>query len=324
MILVKQAKTFFELQKGFKKIPFSQSEGWYLYLFSLGKSIIFLSDGKETPNILCWGVERKVPLTKLKLITIQGECYRNDISERSLKEFYKNIDSLEYCGVEIFSDSYYNISFEIGLKLAGYKRLLGSFSSNLSIEVNLENELKFDRNWSGNIKKGKKSNLVCLEVLEFDDKVLDQIFGIFDDMSKSKNLAFHNRKGLTALIKSLDMRVFMLFDEDGCPLTVSVIHANFPFSTYVYAASSSTLKMRHGSHYLVYYVLNTLVNEGFKLYDFCKIPVSESKRNGIYMFKKGVRGTKIQYNGQWSKYNNIFIELLMFFYRLFVERKPRY
>lgn len=324
MITLKDPDYFFKLQKSFKKIPYSQSRGWYSYVNQLKTTTVFFVNSEQDLKIACWGVEHKIPMTGKKILVIPGECYKSNLGEQEIKDFYEKLFVLDYQGVEINSGSYYNINFEIGLKLAGYHRPLGSFSSNLSIEVDFEYGPNFDNNWKGNIRKGFKNQLNVVEIKEFDKVVFLQIFGVFEDMSRLKGLNHHNKDALNALLLSDDMRTFIVYDKKNIPLSVNVIHTNKPYATFVFAANSSKSKIRNGSHFIVDHVMKELKKEKFDFFDLLRIPVSNGPKNGIYIFKKGTRGNKIQYNGEWASYKNLFLEVLMFCYRVFYQKKNRY
>lgn len=324
MIVIKELDHFFKLQSSFKKIPHSQSKGWNSYLHQLNKNIIYFVDSVHDTKIACWGVEHKLPIIRKKILRISGECYRSNIVEKEILTFYDEIMDLEYDGIEIVSDSYYNINFEIGIKLAGYKRPMGTFSSNLSIEIDLEKKTNFDNNWKGNIRKGIKNQLYVTEIKDFNKSNLHEIFRMFDELSNSRSLNRHNRCALEALLLSRDFRTFMVYDKNKIPLAVNVIHINEPYASFVYAANSLELREKYGSHFIVNYVIKILKDEKFKFFDLCRIPVSKGNKKGIYLFKKGTRGNKILYNGEWCYYKNFFVEGMMFAYKVLIQKKERY
>lgn len=323
MIVISDSEYYFKLQNRFEKIPYTQSRGWYSYVSQLGKKIVFFVDSEQNTNIACWGVENKIPMTKKKILKIFSECYQPNISEQEIKNFYNKLIHLGYQGIEIESNSYYDIKFEIGLKLAGYKRPLGIFSSNLSIEVDLERKFNFDNNWKGNIRKGFKNQLYATEIKKFDEAIFTQIFQIFDEMANFLGLNYHNKNALKAFILSNDMRTFVVYDSENIPLAVNIIHVNKPYANFVYAANALEIRKRYGSHFLVNYVMKKLKDEKFNFFDLCRIPVSKGPKNGIYLFKKGTRGNKIQYIGEWCYYKSPFIEGLSFVHKILFQKKKR-
>ncbi|MDN3641644.1 hypothetical protein QWY87_02955 [Lutimonas halocynthiae] len=324
MILIHDSNEFFKIQQTFTKIPYQQSHGWYNYVLQLNKEILFFVDSLENTQIAFWGVLNKVPIIRGKIFTIQGECFDSCISEKKIESCYSHLKNLGYLGVEIFSDNKYNIIFEIGLKLAGFRRPLGSFNSNLSIEIDLNKKIQYDNNWKGNIRKGFKNELNAFEITDFSTNNLSQIIMLIAKMADSKKLKHHNTKSLESLVLSNDYRTFMAISPEFGPISVVIIHTNKPYSTFVIAANSPEAKTRFGSHFLVDYVVNCLKSENFEFFDLCRIPVSNSEKNGIYNFKKGTRGKKIQYNGEFSYFNLIIIELLIMAYRILVNKKSRY
>lgn len=274
MEFIESKDQFFALQaQNFDKIPYAQARSWYAYVEKLKKKIVFLIDSSENTRIMCWAVENKIPILGKKTLQIHSECYNENIKESEIKIFYESILQLGYAGVEIISDSYYNINFEIGLKLAGYQRPLASFSSNLSIEIDLQTGIKYDNNWKGNIRKGEKSGLITNEICDFDENSLTELIKIFDEMSNENGLPKHDEIALRAILLSDDVRVFSVYNDVESLLAVNVIQVNKPYATFIYAANSSKLKMNYGSHFLVDFVIRKLKSENFKLFDLCRIPV---------------------------------------------------
>ena len=138
MIQIQIAEDFFRLQGKLENIPFTQSESWYKKSIVQNKEIVFFVNDLVDVKIACWGVLNKVPILKYKLLLINGEAYNNRVTELEVKGFYSDFKFSEFYGVEIDSNNIYNIEYEVGIRRAGFKRPMLSFSCPLTIENDLK------------------------------------------------------------------------------------------------------------------------------------------------------------------------------------------
>jgi len=325
MIVIKNADQFFELQKQFQKIPYTQSLGWYNYTLSKNKDVIFFVDSDKECKIACWGIEYHVPFTKKKMLRIEGECYDQHIDEQRIADFYTKISSLHHEAVEIDSNTSYDIRLEIGLRLAGFKRPLGLFSCPLTIEIDLTKDFQYNRNWKENIRKAIKNELYFQEVSEVNQKTTVLISEMYLEMADLKGMhSSLDSQSIEALLNSDDIRTFIVYDRENNPLAVNIVHVNYPFSSLIYAINSLKAREFGGSQFLISSVFSLLNSENFKLLDFCRIPPSNHGTNGIYRFKSGCAGAKIQYNGEWASYKNPYMEGLIYLYKKIIRKNQRY
>lgn len=325
MIQIKDAKHFFDIQKQIKKIPFTQSEGWYKSESLKNNNILFFVDNEKDVNIAVWGREQSIPLSKKKLLLINGEAISENISEKSIIDFYSELTALNFEGIEINSDNKYNVDFEIGLRRAGFVRPYGSFSCPLTINFHLQEDFKFNRNWKRNVKKAIHSELKFEEIKTFTEETTKSIITMFKEMADLKNLGYQlEEKSLTGLLNSSDMRLFMVYDKQHSPVAARIIHDNKPYSSDVYAANSLTARDNGATYFIMQSIFEKLKEENYTEFDFGRIPPSNHATDSVYVFKNASRGDKIQYNGEWCYYKSKRLELLLFLYKSFKLKKQRY
>jgi hypothetical protein len=95
MIQIESSNDFFQIQKQFSFIPFTQSEGWYSFQKSKGEHIVFFVDNSKETKIACWGRDRKIPFIGKKLYGLGGECF-NQMNEKAFKAFFSGLVNFSY------------------------------------------------------------------------------------------------------------------------------------------------------------------------------------------------------------------------------------
>lgn len=321
---IKEPEAFFQLQAKFKKFPFTQSLGWYNYIKSQGGEVVFYTDNENDPNILIWGTCHKIPFYKKKILKIEGETYKPELTEKVFRSFYSKIISNHQI-VEINSNNPYNIEFEIGVRRAGFKRPLGLFACPLTIEIDLEQAFTFDNNWKRNVRKANKHALRCTEIENVSEQEIKEIVRMFDELAELKNLGYRLEKySLETLLKSRDIRTFLVYDSEDLPVAARIIHHKKPYSTDIFAANSLNARKCGATYFIMQSILEKLKKEKYLLFDFGRIPPSNHHTDSVYTFKNASRGNKIQYNGEWTYYRDRKTEVAMFLYKWLKLNKQRY
>lgn len=325
MIEIKDKTKFFQLQTKFKRIPFTQSEGWYDYLVCSGKQMVFFVDSEQEPKIACWGMVQKIPFSSKEILFIEGESFQDDLSEKVFNIFYTDLLNSTYEAIEINSNNTYNIEFEVGVRRSGFKRPFGSFSCPLTIEMDFNQQPNYNRNWKRNVKKAIKEGLKIDEVKNISNQVLEDVVKMFSELAELKQLPYKLEiNSLRELLKTDKMRLYIVNDKNNNPIAARIINLNFPYSSDVFAANSLEARNCGATYFIMQRIFETLKEEEFKTFDFGRIPPSSHATDSVYVFKNASRGNKIQYNGEWVHYKSNLIELMMSFYKLFKLKKQRY
>ncbi len=324
MIICKDHIRFFELQAEFERIPFSQSEAWYNYIRSQGKEVVLFMDKLNSPAILTWGFIEIIPVFRKKILRIEGECYRQGSGE-DIQRFYKDLRDLDYAGIELNSNTVYDIEFEIHLRRAGFLRPIGTFSCPLTIEIDLEGELNGNRNWKRNVKLAESNNLKCYPILQPTPETVNKIISMFTEMAELKKLGYQlSAESIQELMGSPGTRTILVSNEDGVPIAARIIHVHKKHASDVFAANSNLARNCGATFLLMQYIFETLKAESLQSFDFGRIPPSNHASDNVYIFKNSARGKKIQYNGEWCSYRSKFMELSIFIYKWFKIKKQRY
>jgi len=325
MIQIKDATHFFEIQKKIKKIPFTQSRGWYNSELHKNHEILFFVDDEKDVNIAFWGRAQRIPFSKKKILLINGEAISNSTSEKLIRKHYQKLTSLDFVGFELNSVNEYRVDFEIGIRRAGFIRPISFFACPLTISFQVQEEFRFDNNWKRNVKKAIDSELEFEEIKIVSDANIQAIVSMFKEMAELKNLGYQlEATSLKTLLDSPEMRLFIVYNKDKKSVAARIVHDNKPFSSDVYAANSMEARDNGATYFIMQNIFETLKEEKYTEFDFGRIPPSNHATDSVYVFKNASRGDKIQYNGEWSFYKNRRLEILMFFYKLLKLRKQRY
>jgi len=325
MIKINDPDYFFLLQNKLPQMPYPQSHAWFSYLQSKGNNFAFFVDDEKDTKIATWGRVQKIPLIGGYILRLEGESYRGDINEKNIKNFYNYLSDLSYKAIEINSNNLYNIEYETGIRRAGFIRPLAFSACPLSIEIDLQNDFDFNRNWQRNVKKALSDELVFEEVNTITDNVLSDIILMFQQMADLKQLSYSlEHVSLKKLLTSKGIRTFWVTEKNGKPLAARIIHEHNNYLTDVFAANSLSARDCGATYYIMDSILRLLKDEGKAYFDFGRIPPSNHATDSVYVFKNASRGRKIQYNGEWAFYKSKWVEYLMFVYKQFIVKKQRY
>lgn len=325
MIEIKEPQRFFQLQKIFTHVPFTQSQGWYDYMMQQGNSIVFFVDNENDTNVALWGREQKIPFYGKKIFRIDGECFKSNLSEKKIKDFYSKLATLPYVGIEINSNNRYLIWFEIGLRRAGFVRPIAFFLSPLTIEIDLCNSFNFDRKWRKSVEKATQEELHFAELDEVNQYLLQDIVLMFQEMAELKNLSYRlEEDSLSKLLASPDIRLFVVKNRENKVIAARVVHEHCEYLSDVFAANSLESRNCGATYFLMDNILALFKKEGKKFFDFGRIPPSNHASDSVYVFKNASRGSRVQYNGEWVYYKKRWVEAAIFVYKHFVLKKQRY
>lgn len=318
------SKDFFKLQSFFSNVPYSQSKGWFQYLKARGENLVFYIDNCEIPSIGFMGKVKSVPVLG-KILLIEGEIIKKDISNKLIRDFYCEIIQLPYVGIELNSSNTYNVEFEIGIRRAGFVRPLANFSCPLTSMIDLTKPLILNKMWRKNYNKAVKSNLSFKSIDDPDMEHAKGFSELYAERASKKGLGHDlNPTGLLALIKNKDMNLFVAESSDKSIMSATIIYINGIYSYHVYVGTSQLGLLNGSSRFVLQSALVKLAEQGVEFFDFGRIPPSNHATDNIYKFKDGIRGRKVQYNGEWVYYKSKLIEYLIHFIKLFYHKSQRY
>lgn len=322
MQIIQDKEQYFSLIQDFEYVPFSQSEGWYQFHNCMKPdSIIFLIDNIELPNLACYGHVKT--LLGVKMLLIEGECRRHlAINAKIITQFFRDIQSLGYDIIETVSNSPYEVNYEIGFRQAGYLRPVGLFSMPLSLWVNLSNEIRFNDNWKRNLKLASKADLSFQIIENPGDDEIRLFFELYKELIADKQIG-HNLSisQISALLTSSDFGFATVRSSADEILSAIIFHKSARHAGLLYAAKSSLAKECGATFFMYKELFIDLQEKGFEIFDMEKLVPSTHSTNNVFLFKQGVRGKYIFYNGEWSWYKRPIYRPLMYFVKRFIMKK---
>lgn len=315
---------FFQIQSKLGSVYFTQSRGWHNYWKKRGYDIHYFVDDINNSNICAWGIVSKIPLVG-EILRIEGETYRNDIKNITITSFFDGILTNGYAGVLVISNSRYSLEFEVGIRRSGYFRPLLMTSCPLTIVVDIANDVSYNRNWKREYNKAIKSNLLFNIIDNPTKKDLEYFHLLINDLNERKKIhVSFTIDAIETLFKSGSYKLFYVTDKDGNVLAGRIIYIHDINSFDVLAANSNASLAFGTSYFLVQSIFEYLKSEGVVSFDFGRVSPSKSDADGIFQFKRKVKGDLVQYNGDWVKFKNNWIEFLYSFYMFAFKSSKRY
>ena len=126
MMEIINRRVFFDIQQTMTTIPHTQHKGWLEYVETKRqKGILYFVDDAQHPTICCWGEIYTQPFVG-RVLRIEGESIREEISVKAIKEFYDGIVQYvkehKFAFVRVSSNLFYDTNYEIGIRQAGFIR----------------------------------------------------------------------------------------------------------------------------------------------------------------------------------------------------------
>ncbi|MDR3705494.1 MAG: hypothetical protein P4L28_06275 [Paludibacteraceae bacterium] len=260
-----------------------------------------------------------------KMLQIEGECLLSKtIEEELIYNFYEEITKTGYDFIEINSSLQYNTNYEIGIRRAGYLRPVGLFSTTLSILVDLTKPIEYDKNWQKNSKKAENQNLSFRTITnpikdDFQDYLLME-----GELKHRKK--FHNGlstvQQLEALFFKNEFFLFFVENEQKQRVAGMIIHTHNSRAISVYSVTTKEGRAVSASFFLRKKMFSYLAEcKNIKDCDMGRISPSSSQKNNLYLFKNGVKGEHIVYNGEWSWYKRRLYRPLMYFVKKYLFKR---
>ena len=315
---------FFEITKQFECVPYTQTLGWHSYFISDEKDdFVFLVDDESKPQIACFGHVKRA--LGFKMLLIEGECLKlASYKSVLIKSFYEGFPQLNFDMVEVVSNSIYNSEFEIGIRRAGFLRPVGSFSMPLSNWINLKEEIQYNSNWKRNNKKSLDFKL-SFELHETPtDDLIQTVISLYNQFTQEKGFAHQlHVESTKRLLQSDNFSLAVVTNEEKSIVSFIIFHQNKHHAGLLYAAKSEDAKENGATFFMYSSLFEALKDKGIETFDMEKLVPSTHSTDGVFLFKDGVKGDRVVYNGEWSWYKKSIYRPLMYFVKkgLFKKRE---
>mgnify|MGYP003571276763 CR=1 FL=1 len=314
---------FYEAISDFEWIPFTQNDA-YCRSQVPADSLRYYLDNSDLPRIGCVGFHRRH--LGLKLLRVVGECRKNRVLPKEVvSEFYEQITHTDYSIVQLNLDTPYSPENEIAMRLAGYLRPIGLYSTTLSKIILTDPEKHhFNKHWRNNLNKSQRNNLLLRvidrpqenDIRDFADKYAEML----DRKHFSDSLSYEQ---LSILMCNEHYKMLVVETETGERIAgrIMYIHGQTAYGMYSY----TNLKGRNlsTSYFLYEQQCKYLYDNGIEQFDVGRISPGQSAKNGIFHFKDGVSGEYVKYLGEWEFVKNRFLSLLLFIVKVLKNKQLR-
>lgn len=319
--MIVSSEKFFSLTENFTDLSFHQSKGYYLQKKN-GKEIFFVNN-LTNPTVGCFGTVYKS--MGIQILRINTLCYNNP-NNNELVDFLRSL-RISCDIIDINDENTYSPYVEKSFRLAGFRKPLGQFRTNLTIIVYLDDELKYDRLWKRNIKRASAiSDILFEEITELTETVIDSVARLFKENSIQKQLSYsYTEKDLTAWMSDSKFHLYVVRLKDEI-VAARIIMVNGVKSYDVATANGEKARNIRGvTHYLLDNIFNNLKEKGIKTFDFSCVPIGRRGAEGVCEFKQGVKsGELIQYNGPWIYTKHVYQRWLVFFINKYIRKAYEY
>ena len=286
--------TFFATTRDWQWVSHTQTQGWADAFLQNADIRCFLSE-----QIACIGwVSRK---WGKRMLTVTGECFRRlPVSEKQVFAFFDTVAQTDADLIYVNSDSLYSPLYEAGIRQAGFLRPVGMFSTTLSKEIALDEPLRFDKSWQRNLQKADEAQLRFVAVVHPSEQAIADYVRLHDEMEQRKGF----RDGLTAaqlqsVLSEPCFRLAWVDDVQGNHVAGGIVFRRQDYARFLYSFTTVEGRRQSASYLLYKGWMETLASEGVKRFDVGRLSPSKHRKNNLFLFKNGIEGTTVSYNGEW-------------------------
>lgn len=314
--------TFFQTILDFKQVPFTQTQGWLAYTNSENKNeVLYLVDNLANPQIACMCHIKKM-LNK-ELLLIESLCFKYSLYKASsIKHFFEHIKDLSYDMVEVVSNNQYSFEFEIGIRRAGFTRPIGNFSIPLSNWIDLQEPITYNSNWKRNLAKSEKYNLSFIVENTPSEQLVYEFVYYYNRFTKEKG--FNHKLSYDSfykMLKTSEFSIGIVLDEKDIMTSAIIFHHKNQHAGLLYAAKDNEAKETGATFFMYDSLFKYLKENGYQTFDMEKLLPSSHSSDGVFLFKDGIKGDRVLYNGEWSWYKKPIYRPLMYFVKKYLMKK---
>ena len=314
---------FYQAIKDFEWIPFAQTLAYNLSIVPEDTLHWFIDDEKH-PQIGCVGFERRK--LGLSMLCIKGECLRENgfVTRKKHVEFYRALHETGFDIYEVNLDTHYSEDAEIALRMAGWLRPVGLFSTTLSKIIPTTIPVEYDKSWKHNLKKAHAASLSFEVKNQIDSSSIHTFLSKHQDLQQHKGFSEQiNFEGLQALSKDSCFKMGIIRDASEEILSGCIFYEHPLASTTIYSFSTPQGRDLGASYLLREGIIGYLAQQRIMTLDTGRISPSTHAKNNIFLFKDGMGGEYISYLGEWEYCRRAWMSVLLYFMKQFIWKRVR-
>ena len=294
---------FAALTRDMEWVAPTQTAAWTNAFLPQGEAR-YVVDDLNKPTMACVGqLHRKWGVS---MLLVAGEClaHTHDLSSEQVHRFYE--DLLQLVPADLYyvnSDSLYSPLYEVGMRQAGFLRPVGMFSTTLSKLIATDQELTPDKSWRRNLKKAEEHRLTFSVVSQPSAHDVEQYLQLHHGVEQRKHFSDSaTANQLTCLLADPMYRLAWVDSAEGEHLSGGVFycrHQGSPYARFIYSATSLKGREVGSAYWLRKQVTDYLATVGIPVLDTGRITPAKHAKNGLFLFKNGMGGETVSYNGEW-------------------------
>ncbi len=314
---------FYEKTSGFAWISFSQTDA-YCRAIVPADTLRYYLDNESDPQIGCVGYVKSK--WGKKMLVIHGECLKTERINRKIREsFYADLLQTSFDIFELNLDTPYSCEDEIALRKAGWLRPVGMFSTTLSKVIDLQQPFAFRHDWQHNLKKAAQNNL-RFRMSDNSEQDIEVFCHLYQDMMQRKHFADIelNATFLRQLLS--DKRFVMSFAETEAGEIIAgriVFAPEHRKAQSLFAASSLQARQTSAAYFLYEQFLLHLSSLGMLTYDMGRLSPATHQKNNLFIFKDGIVGDYVQYQGEWEYCKRSWYSPLLYLFKKHIWKRVR-
>ncbi len=303
---------FYEAISDFAWVPFTQNQA-YCQSQVPADTLRYYLDSNDLPQIGCVGFHRTC--FGLQLLRILGECKKSiDLPISIVSDFYEQLTHIGYHIVQINSDTPYLPENEVAMRLAGFLRPVGMYSTTLSKIISTDPEKHhFNKHWRNNLNKSKRHNLKFRVIENPSEKDIRDFADKYGELLERKHfndtLSYQQ---LALLMGDKHFRMVVVEDADSERVAGRIMYVYGRTAYGLYSFTNEKGREMSASYFLYEQQCKYLYDNNIEFFDVGRISPGKSQKNGIFYFKDGISGNYVQYLGEWEYVRNRLLTPLVY------------
>ncbi len=313
---------FYSTISSWQWVAHTQNDMWCRSMADATQLRYFL-DNRQPASMGCVGyVRQKGPW---KMLCIMGDCYRTTPSAKQVRDFYKNIPQLGFDIVEINLNSLYSPEYEVGMRLAGLLRPVGLFSTTLSKYINIQQPLSFDKSWQRNLKQCQQYELTFNAIEQPSQVDIQTYMQMHNEMIERKQFSgYLSQPQLTNLLQDPHFLLTTVTHQNNTIAGMVLYKENNNRAVSLYSVTTPEGRNLSASYWLYKETFTHLAqNSNVHTFDIGRLAPSNADKNSVFLFKNGIDGQTVQYNGEWLWCKKKWMPLALYFLKKYVWKRTQ-
>lgn len=310
---------FYQNIRNWEDVPFSQSEGW-----------VGMQSGNNASRVRYFMDEQIAVAAHVKhfagltMLYIDTECLRNRaVKPIVISRFYEALRKTDVDIIELNSRRIYNAEYEVGMRQAGFLRPTGSFSYEITNQIDLTQEIRYNENWKRNIKLSDNQELKLERIDKPAEGDITDFMRLYREMSANKQLTVpFSAEMIHTLLADPHFHLCFIRQAEK-RLSAIIYHHIKDHAGLLYAANGDEANEKHAGFQLYKQLLEALQAEGVRSFDMEKMGASTHSTNAVFLFKQGIRGQLTGLCGEWCWYKRAWYNIGMYFIKKYVWKKTQ-